>query len=67
NAAGAGVSALFVAVRAATIADKEQTLVWLEKAHSAGDTTLGGIRYLPAFDLVRGDPRFEAILKDLPY
>ena len=65
--ADAGVSALFVAVRAASVGDNEQTLFWLEKALSEGDTTLGGIRYLPAFDLVRGDPRFEAILRDLPF
>jgi hypothetical protein len=61
---GAATS-LEVAQRAATIADREQTLYWLERAVKERDSTLAGVKYLAKYDFVRGDPRFLALEKDL--
>jgi tetratricopeptide (TPR) repeat protein len=61
------VSPLEIAVRAAGIKDREQTLFWLEKALEEGDTTQGGTRYFARFDFVRDDPRFKAVESKLAF
>jgi hypothetical protein len=61
------ISPLVIAMRAATVKDREQTLIWLEKALDESDTTIGGIKYLAKFDFVRDDPRFKSIEARLPY
>ncbi|QQS41643.1 MAG: tetratricopeptide repeat protein [Acidobacteriota bacterium] len=61
------VNALVIAMRAATIKDREETLAWLKRALEEGDTTVGGIRYLSKFEFVRDDPRFQSILKEVPF
>lgn len=60
-------SALSVALRAATVKDREQTLSWLEKAIDEGDRTIVGIKYLAKFDFVRDDPRFQAVANKLSF
>jgi tetratricopeptide (TPR) repeat protein len=59
--------ALAIAMRAATVKDREQTLQWLERAVGEGDTTVGGIRFLSKFDFVRDDTRFQTLLNRLPF
>ncbi|MEP7074920.1 MAG: winged helix-turn-helix domain-containing protein [Acidobacteriota bacterium] len=61
------ISPLVIAMRAATVKDREQTLVWLEKAIDEDDTTIGGVKYLAKFDFVRDDPRFQAMATRMPY
>ncbi len=55
------IPAIFIALRAATVKDREQTIYWLEKSLEEGNITLGGIKFLAKFDFVRDDPRFQAI------
>ncbi len=38
-------------------------LDWLEKSMEAGDLGMGCIALDPRYDLVRAEPRFEALLK----
>lgn len=54
-------AAFMVALRAATVKDRDQTLFWLEQAVHEGDQTTGGVKYLAEFDFVRDDPRFHAL------
>jgi DNA-binding winged helix-turn-helix (wHTH) protein/TolB-like protein/Tfp pilus assembly protein PilF len=56
-----------VALRAATIKDREQTLFWLERSVEEGDTRIGGLKYLAKFDFVRDDPQFQDIFDKLPF
>jgi len=59
------VSAIDLAMRAATLKDSEQTIYWTQMAQDENDPTLFGIEYLSKFDFVRDDPRFEAIAKKI--
>jgi TolB-like protein/DNA-binding winged helix-turn-helix (wHTH) protein/cytochrome c-type biogenesis protein CcmH/NrfG len=61
------VTALFVASRAAIVKDREQTLRWLELSLQEDDPTLASVRYLPRYDFVRDDPKFQAILQKTGY
>jgi len=58
---------LLVASRAATVHDREQTLIWLKRAAQEHDPTLAQIKYLSKFDFVRDDPRFQEIVKGISY
>jgi DNA-binding winged helix-turn-helix (wHTH) protein/TolB-like protein/cytochrome c-type biogenesis protein CcmH/NrfG len=58
-------SALNVALRAATLRDRDQTLYWIERSAEEKDPTLFGIKYLAKFDFVRDDPRFKAVVENL--
>ncbi|MBC7899862.1 MAG: winged helix-turn-helix domain-containing protein, partial [Saprospiraceae bacterium] len=48
-----GLPAMTIALRAATVKDREQTLSWLEKTLEEGDTKLVQVKYLQKFDFVR--------------
>lgn len=61
------IPSIVVASRAATIKDREQTLLWLSKAIDDGDPSIAQIRYLANYDFVRDDPRFQAIVDKLTY
>jgi DNA-binding winged helix-turn-helix (wHTH) protein/TolB-like protein len=65
--AGGRVTPLTIAMQAATIKDREQTLYWIERSAEEGDTTLAGIRFLSKFDFVRDDPRFQAVMEKVPF
>jgi TolB-like protein/DNA-binding winged helix-turn-helix (wHTH) protein len=43
--------------------DKEQALSWLEKAYARHSNGLTSLKVEPAFDPLRGDPRFEDLLR----
>lgn len=43
--------------------DKDQALVWLEKGYEQHSPELASLRVSPRFDFVRGDPRFENLLR----
>ena len=47
----------------AELGDKEKAIALLNDAATRGDTWLFSIKYDPAFDSLRGDPRFQAVLK----
>ena len=61
------ISALLVALRAATVKEREQTLLWLARAQAEKDPTLYQIKYLSKFDFVRDDARFRAIAEGLVF
>ena len=61
------ISAVLVALRAATVKDAEQTLYWLERADREGEPTLFQIKFLTKFDFVRDDKRFQAIVGKLNF
>ena len=61
------IAAVLVALRGATVKDREQTLYWLEKADEEGDPTLFQIKFLTKFDFVRDDKRFQSIAKKLNF
>ncbi|MGH9873547.1 MAG: tetratricopeptide repeat protein [Pyrinomonadaceae bacterium] len=45
------------------LGEKEEAIAMLTSAAAAGDYWLFSIRYDPAFDPLRGDPRFQALLR----
>lgn len=47
----------------ALLGEKEKALASLENSSKRGEFWLFRVRYDPAFDSLRGDPRFEAIVK----
>lgn len=60
-------TSLFVASRAATVKDREQTLRWLERSSQEGDPILASVRFFARYDFVRDDPRFQSILQKTGY
>jgi tetratricopeptide (TPR) repeat protein len=48
-----------------TIGEEEKGFEWLDKARKNGDMHLPFIRINPAFESVRSDPRYRAVLKKL--
>jgi hypothetical protein len=53
-----GIAALHLA-----LGEKEQALVWLEKAYQAHDSDLTGIATDPRLRSLKSDPRFQDLLK----
>ena len=45
------------------LGDKDGALASLQKACEGGDWLLPQVMALPFFDVVRGDPRFAAVLR----
>jgi TolB-like protein/Tfp pilus assembly protein PilF len=57
------VSAYSLAFVFTGLGEKDQAFQWLEKAREARDARLTNIRVHPAFDPLRSDPRFDALLR----
>jgi TolB-like protein/DNA-binding winged helix-turn-helix (wHTH) protein/Tfp pilus assembly protein PilF len=49
----------------ATLGEKDQAFAWLEKGYAARDSDMEALRVNPAFDLLRSDPRFAALLRKM--
>jgi serine/threonine-protein kinase len=47
----------------AELGEKEKAIIFLNEAAARGDSWLFSIKYDPAFDSLRDDPRFQALLK----
>jgi hypothetical protein len=45
------------------LADREQTLIWLEQAYKEQSLIMLFLRVHPVFDPVRDDPRFKDLLR----
>ena len=43
--------------------DKEQALVWLEKAYAQHSNIMTSLRVEPGYDSLRSDPRFQDLLR----
>ena len=54
-----------LALMYARMGDKENTLKSLEKALAQRVSDLASMRWDPAFDLVRGEPRYRAIVEEI--
>ncbi len=52
-----------VAMAFAGMGDKDRTLAWLQTAYAQHSNELTALKVNPAFDLLRGDPRFEDLLR----
>lgn len=55
------------AISYAALRDKEKTMYWLERLYETHDTYLGWVNALQNYDFLRGDPRFEALMKKAGY
>ncbi len=45
------------------VGNKDQAVAWLEKAYTQHSNELTSLRVNPGYDLLRGDPRFQGLLK----
>jgi eukaryotic-like serine/threonine-protein kinase len=55
----------FMATLHVALGDKEQAFIWLAKAYAVRDLYLAWIKVDPAFDSLRSDPRFRALLRQM--
>ena len=47
--------------------DKDLAQQWLEKAHQDGDSSMVYLKVDPSFDILRDDPRFQALLRKMNF
>jgi hypothetical protein len=47
--------------------DKEQALTWMERAYDEKDPALFWLKIWPSNDLLRSEPRFQALLRKLNF
>jgi serine/threonine-protein kinase len=57
------VDAINVAWAYLGVGDKDQALAWFEKAYAQHSTELTSLKVNPGYDPLRGDPRFQDLLK----
>lgn len=55
--------AINIAFLYAALKNREETLTWLETAFDEGEPTVWQIKYLPNYDFVRDEARFQEILR----
>ena len=65
--AGKNVSALEIASLYAALKNREQTLVWLEKAFDDGEQAISQIRFIARYDFVRDDERFKRLVEKIEF
>jgi len=56
---------VWIAAVHAALGEPNEAFVWLERAYQERDFFLPFIRVVPYMDPLRGDPRFQAILKKM--
>ncbi|HMU32359.1 MAG TPA: winged helix-turn-helix domain-containing protein [Pyrinomonadaceae bacterium] len=61
------VPSIDIALRYATLADRENTLKWIEKSYDEGEPTIDQISFLSKYDFLRDDPRFQDLEKRLKF
>ena len=49
----------------AGVRDTEQTVAWLEKAYAEHSGEMVSLKVNPGYDFLRGDPRFQRMLKQV--
>jgi hypothetical protein len=57
------LDAMMVAWAELAVGDKEQALVWLEKAYAQHSNELVSLKVNPGYDSLRNDPRFQDLLR----
>jgi serine/threonine protein kinase len=63
DAAGSDQGAFLVAAVYAALADRDRAFRWLEEAYQERDTFLPWLKVDPEFDSLRGDPRFDSLIR----
>ncbi len=61
------IDPIVVALAYVGLRDKEHALDWLEKAYAEHSFSLTALKVNPAYDLVRGEARFQKILRDMRF
>jgi serine/threonine protein kinase len=56
-----------LSVAYAVLKDKGKTMHWLEKMYEIGDSQLSWANFDTEYDFLRGDPRFETLMKKAGY
>ncbi len=59
------VPPLVLAAAYAALGEKDQAFAWLEKGYAERDSDMEWLRVAPAFDPLRSDPRFAALLRKM--
>jgi len=60
---GHPLDAMIVAWAYLGLGDRDEALGWLEKAYAEHSTELTSLRVHPGYDSIRGDPRFQDLLR----
>jgi serine/threonine-protein kinase len=61
------VSPYIIAVYRALLGQRDEVLLWLEKAEEEGDPVLPWVNSSPVFDHLRSHPRFQALLRRMNF
>jgi TolB-like protein len=56
-----------IAVHYTMINEREEAFAWLERAYRERDPQLIGLKFLPMFDALRSDPRFDDLLRRIGF
>jgi hypothetical protein len=56
------IDAGIIMVMYASLGDRDNTFLWMEKAYAERSLTLASFKINPLFDLVRPDPRFQEMV-----
>jgi len=67
EAKGAGVSSVFVTAVYGALGDRDEAFVWLERGFREKDVNMILIRRHPWLDPLRGDPRFDDIVRRMNF
>lgn len=67
QAQGKYVAPIYIALMHALNGEREQALSWLEKAYQERSSWMPHLRVDPRFDMLRSDPRFQALLQRIGF
>jgi TolB-like protein/DNA-binding winged helix-turn-helix (wHTH) protein/Tfp pilus assembly protein PilF len=59
------VSAYDIAAIHAALGDRDEAMSWLQRGYEERSQVIGFVRFDPAFDALRDDPRYHAVLRHL--
>jgi TolB-like protein/DNA-binding winged helix-turn-helix (wHTH) protein/Tfp pilus assembly protein PilF len=61
------IDPLYLAVACLGLSENDQAIAWLQKAEAAHSVSLTAVKVEPVYDPLRGDPRFQGLLRQMNF